>query len=113
MTNSLWVPIVGMWCIYMIMGMMVMRTRDVVRWLSLCADAAVFALLAIAVVVGMAIIGEGSEKLLGVPKDWAWGLWISVCIRCMVILKGRHEKGKLENRVSGAPELPVERLAPK
>lgn len=97
MTNSLWVPLVGIWVMGMLIAAVVVRTLNLRFWMTTAIDLAVCAVISIATLAGIAALAERSQDLLGVPSNWVILAFCLAFLRVLLILKSLHERGKIRS----------------
>lgn len=90
MNISIWPPLIGIWVLGMLVAAVVVRTRSIRFWVTTAVDLAGFAAFSVALLAGVAALGERSQELLGVPSDWVVFAFCLVALRGLLILKTWH-----------------------
>lgn len=103
MNNSLWIPLMGIWCIGMVISLMIVRDHTVIRWLGIAGDLFVFSFLSTATILGAAWIVENSERSFGMPKQWMSMILIAILLRALFLLVAHHRQGETDQHSESCP----------
>jgi len=97
MNNSLWISLAGIWAAAFIAGLLVLRTRDVLRLVYLGLDCAWMATCATVVLFGVVAVLEKGPGLLGVNETTIEVVLLLATCRLLVLLRSLQDASQRES----------------